>query len=441
MLWLLAFGVIALLASGSGTNRNDTRQATPGNSVDAPFTPAELADLEEHRRRVRQADEDRCWSASAHEAARRVLMEARGRLSTARRLFASSFIVVSLISGVTFPYALREGVLRIWITSAGVMVIGLLSTWVCAVRVLAQNRDRAQCEVESSSLEWAAARQRFADVSKAADDAREAARERAARRLQRLTETQKKRAAEEHRAEALAAEVEKEQAAAAQAAEEEHRTFVAFVKEALCYAQNVASDPKRFVAVHGHALVAHRRRIHHAYVSGHVLGFTADECVELAERALHELPHEVAYWLPRATDRTVARLAHAFRAYSGAFREVMLPLALEQRAARATVMSTDSSVSAAKRPRHRKRSEVDRLLAAMPSDVAQRTLEGATNALTISAVGHFQQRVLDGKRAELQRRGVPEEVIQRQLEAMRLNLEKSASAFAEQQGLVSSELE
>lgn len=435
MFWLLALGAAVLLACGSSSSPAKARPAALGDAAKRLLTRAELAELEESQRRVTQARQERDRCLSAHAETRQVFERARRRLTTARWLFVCSLIPACVVWAVMFPHALHEEGLRIWIILAGIMATGLFSTWAYAIHVMRQRRDRAEHDAQSSRHRQGEAQQRYDDLLRAADRSRQVADLRVRERQQALVRVMQQRVDEEQRGEEFAAWVEKQQSAAARTIEDEQRRFTAFVKEALYHARRVAPDPKRFIAVHGDALLAKRHRIRGAYVSGQVLGSTADECLKLAERALRELPHEVAYWYPRSKDRTAAKVAHAFRAYSGAFREVMLPLALERR------------LAAAERPRlpershRRKRTELDRLLAAMPEGVAERAQRSASSALEVGALGDFQQRVLDAERAQLQRRGVRHELIERKLEAMRANLEKSASEYAEEKGLISGDLE
>ncbi len=428
MFWLLALGAFALLACAGGS---DSSRPRAGDSVMEFLTPAERAELEARKRDALRAREDAGHCRVAHAAARDALERARRRVKTCWRFLVCSVGPACVALGVMLGRVAGEPDLRIWIGLTAAMALGLVA--MCAF-VIRRRREQLWCaergEASSRHQSLAAEKKQkdLAEVCKRAEvHALRLANQRRQTRAQRLEE--------EERGVTIAAWVEEQQAEAAREAEDERRRFVGFVKEAFNHWRHVAPDVKAFIAIHGNELVAQRDLVQAAYTSGEVLGATADECFALAERALRELPHEVRYWFPRAKERTAANLARVLRAYSGAFREVLLPMALEQQR-----LGREPPRLEGKAPRQ-KRSELERLLAAMPEEAAARAHRSTSEALTVSSLGNFQQRVLDARRAELRRSGHSEDAIEKGVDALRQNLERSASEFAEERGLISDALE
>lgn len=220
-------------------------------------------------------------------------------------------------------------------------------------------------------------------------------------------------------------------------ANRERASLISLIKAAFVHWNTDAKDPKTYVAQHADQLIANEERIVAAYMDGSLPGATADDCVRLATRALQELPDEIAYWLPNASHRTVARISLILRRHNGDWRERFLPAAwrhVQQRSAPAQpkVASAAAGSTAGRKPLS---PTVSAAIKRLPPELAAEVAARVSDAITLAELGSIKRDVMKARRAALKRHRVPEAIITRDLDELAGNLNTLDKAWALEKGL------
>lgn len=436
MWWLL--GLAALFFGGSASSRKSPATRALDESQ---LSPAELA---EHRRLKEQA------VAAEREVAdaRKALAEAKTRLRDDERYLGQ----LRALSGAVLC---TEGsiALGLWLVSptyhwsrfvvfVAAMFVMLLTALLARYFYfpIANDRDLEQLRASECSATLARMervgpeRVQAFDAFVSSTGALVARRREESVALARSTQHALEQAESARRREAMriAEEAERAQERAAR----ERDQLISLVKAAFVHWNTDAKDPKTYVAQHADELIANEERIVAAYVDGSLPGATADDCVRLATKALEEIPGEIAYWLPNASHRTVARISLVLRRHNGDWRERFLPLAWEfvqQRTAPAQPkhLAAASSTASRKPLSPTLTAAIKRL----PPELAAEASERVSDAITLAHMGSIKRDVMKSRRAELKRRRVSEADIQRDLDELAANLNTLDKAWALEKGL------
>lgn len=437
MWWLL--GLAALIFGGSANS-----QKSPANAAldEAQLTPAELAEQRRLKESAVAAERELAAARkSLGEAQDRLRIEERG-LSQLRTIIGSVLGIEALLTAIWLLANMgdRRGQFSILFFCCLPVMGG--TAWMARSFYAYTARDRdAALQRESDCVLMLSRHERVApervqafDAFVSSTGALVARRREESVAFARRTQHALEQAESARRREAarLAEEAER----ARERAVREREQLISLVKAAFVHWNTDAKDPKTYVAQHADQLIANEERIVAAYVDGSLPGATADDCVRLATKALEEIPGEIAYWLPNASHRTVARISLVLRRHNGDWRERFLPAAwklVQQRTAPAQPkhLAAASSTASRKPLSPTLTAAIKRL----PPELAAEASERVSDAITLAHMGSIKRDVMKSRRAELKRRRVPEADIQRDLDELAGNLNTLDKAWALEKGL------
>lgn len=435
MWWLL--GLAALFFGGSSSSKKSPATRALDESQ---LSPAELA---EHRRLKESAvaaeREVVATRKALGEAQHRLRIEERG-LSQLRTIIGVVFVVEALLTAIWLLANMTDRA-----EQSGILVVCLAvmggTAWLARSFYVFTARDRdTALQRESDCVLMLSRQERVApervqafDAFVSSTGALVARRREESDALARSTQLALEQAEGARRREA--ARIAEEAERARERAAREREQLISLVKAAFVHWNTDAKNPKTYVAQHADQLIANEERIVSAYVDGSLPGATADDCVRLATKALEEIPGEIAYWLPNASHRTVARISLVLRRHNGDWRERFLPLAWEfvqQRVAPAKPKAVAAATGSARKPLS---PTLTAAIKRLPPDLAAEVSERVSDAITLAHLGSIKADVMKSRRTELKRRRVSEADIQRDLDELAGNLNTLDKAWALEKGL------